>query len=282
MRIVFERRQTHRKKGSDDFIMIRVRDLDQHYPCPTKRASILKSRIDQGLLVPDDDFPKDQNEAWIWVKRGATMKMQNVVEEGMTAKGSMQVTAETADALLGEGGILASGATPALQGMSAKGEESLSKALGGSGAPAKKPAPVKEQKNPQQKVEADTPKERAIACMREMLAEAAEGRRLLTLVEPYGISPDVFSEIRGFLKELDTAQRKTNKLVLAECDSDARYQKYTGIMSAKRAWWHARKETAKSIEKIVMPAKKKQKKGEAAEAAAVAGSGSEAAGAGGQ
>ena len=266
MRIVFERRQTHRKKGSDDFIMVRVRELDQHYPCPTKRASILKSRREQGLLVPDEDFPKDENEAWIWVKKGASMKLQNVVDESMTAKGDMQVTAATADALLGEGGILASGATPALQGMSAKGEESISKALGGGGTPAKKTAAVKEGKNSAQKLEADSPKERALAAMKEMMAEAAEGRRLLTLVEPYGISPDVFKEIREFTKELDVNQRKTHKLVLADCDSDARYEKYTGIMKTKRAWWNARKETAKSIEKIVMPAKKKQKKGEAAAA----------------
>ena len=239
--------------------MVRRRDLGKWYDDEGKAEKIYQMRLKAGLVSPDEDFPDDPMENWVWIKSKTSYKVSNETEERMTAKGQMQLDSSTGAAFLGEGGILAAGACPSVTGLKEEGQEKIAKLMGGVAA-AKKPPLPKPNRAEAEVVTADTPKERAVSAMREMVQESAEGKRLLMEVAPYGISGDLFEEIRTFTAELDAAHKKAQKLVLKGCDNEAKYLRYTSILAEKRSWWSMRKDAAKGVEKVVLPPKKKAKR----------------------
>ena len=103
------------------------------------------------MYEEDEDFPGDEDEYYFYVHQGGSVTKDNKVTEKTTIQiDDKNPDKDLGEALIGEGGMLASGALPAVEGMAEEGTKNLMDAMHKEGVTKTKQPKPKEQKESEQ------------------------------------------------------------------------------------------------------------------------------------
>ena len=90
---------------------------------------LVRKRTEQGLTYPDEDYPEDEREKWIYMPAGRMMRTDDVTAEELKTTANKTGGRNLLDAMTGEDGPLAAGACPTVKGCSEAGQKLIWKAL---------------------------------------------------------------------------------------------------------------------------------------------------------
>ena len=124
---------------------------------PRKAKKLIDNLTKKKMYEEDEDFPGDQEEFYFFVHQGGKVRKDNKTTErvGMRVD-DVNPDKELGEALLGEGGALAAGALPALEGMHEEGTRNLLDAMHKEGV-GKAKTPKRQEDKEAEKVEPKEP-----------------------------------------------------------------------------------------------------------------------------
>ncbi|CAE7833246.1 unnamed protein product, partial [Symbiodinium necroappetens] len=215
---------------------LKKREIEKKYPAEKAKA-LIDRLLKKKMYEEDEDFPGDEEEYFFYVSGGAKMRRESKTTESLGLKVKDNAPDKgLVDALTGEGGLLASGALPTMEGMNEEGSKNLLNAMVKDGVAKPKPAKTRTEED----VEKLAPKEPWELCqdrMNEILNESASSRKYALSLAHIDYSGDLSSDLQKHSSKLESIYTKLQGLKKANVQKNSKYTKFYEIIDAMHAWY---------------------------------------------
>lgn len=177
-------------------------------------------------------------EIFYFCGAGAEISNKRRVEESTAATiRDNDPDPEAFTALVGEGGVLAPGALPAIGGLSAEGEKAIHESLGCEVVKAKKPPKTPKPKEEAQELKPSTMKEKAIASLPDVLKKATEARKHALQLKHLSYSGELVQGLMKFSEDMEKCFEDTTKLQTDKCEEENKFEKKWKHMQERLEWY---------------------------------------------
>ena len=150
--VAFERRTEKKTTSTKQRAGTKHRDLVTIYG--KDKADDLCQRLRAaGMYYADPDFPKDEDEIYFYANQGNILREKNSVVEGATVTVKEKGNEKLAEAMMQEGGVLASGVMPEVAAATEKGTKAVLEAIAGGSAVKPPKVPKKKETTEEEKPE---------------------------------------------------------------------------------------------------------------------------------
>ncbi|CAE7212310.1 unnamed protein product [Symbiodinium sp. CCMP2456] len=230
-----------------------------------KAKALIEKLLKKKMYDEDEDFPGDEEEYFFYVNGGSKMRREAKTTESLGLK--VKDTAPDkglVDALTSEGGMLASGALPAIEGMNEEGSKNLLDAMVKEGVAKPKPAKAKTEEDAEKMAPKEPWESLCQDRMNEILNESGASRKYALSLAHIEYSGDLSSDLQKHSSKLERIYGKLQGLKKAQVKKNSKYTKFYDIIDAMHAWYEKAEASAKGLLNGLNKKDKKKKAGKKA------------------
>ena len=231
--VEFERRAERKSSSKKSRSGTKARDLYKKYP--KEKADLLMKKLkEKGMWHYDPDFEGDEEEIFYYASEGNVMSDESIFRDITKVKGR-EDSREVAEALTGEGGLLAAGSCAAVQTGSEAGQKAMTEALTGSSvSAAPKPRPKSKEV---EKMEPKTVIEQAQDHMDSCLKKAADACKHAISLGGAGYGGDLSTQLMNFSSKMEAVYKLLQDLTARKVSEEEKYAKHFQLIVDKIAWY---------------------------------------------
>ena len=266
-----ERKTIDRKNAKRGWTYVKADELFQKPYFYTKEEAddIIAIQTAKGRYL-DDEFFKDKIDKRSYLVREKTsFESENIQEESLTARGTMNADAAMLQCLAGPDGIMQPGGMPDIPGLSVSTMASFA-VENFDGVAPRKAAPKKKSAkttvdpgDPSAVAVTESPLQHGRALEQEYLKEASEAQQFAIQIKAYHLSSEVAEFMQEHHKRMTNLYHKLHELVAQNCEDMEEYRrKVYRFAGPRRIKYRVKVETAKALVRTIKKGAKQIAAGE--------------------